>query len=92
LLNKHVQLLLLWVRDNVRSNRLLDALFPEIDCRVIHFYGTCQSQLASLITVVSAIYFGPIAAFYSPRELVFTRNKLIVFTTSRELSHYVVFS
>jgi len=33
-----------------------------------------------------------IAAFYLAHELVFTRNKLIVFTTSRELSHYVVFS
>ena len=32
------------------------------------------------------------AAFYWARELVFTRNKLIVFTTSREPSHYVVFS
>ena len=31
------------------------------------------------------------AAFYWARELVFTRNNLIVFTTSRELSHYVVF-
>ena len=25
-------------------------------------------------------------------ELVFTRNKLIMFTTSRELAHYVAFS
>jgi len=31
------------------------------------------------------------AAFYWARELVFTRNKLVVFTTSRKLSHYVVF-
>jgi len=31
-------------------------------------------------------------AFYWARELVFTRNKLIVFTTSREPPHYVVFS
>jgi len=29
---------------------------------------------------------------HSARELVFTRNKLIVFTTSQELSYYVVFS
>ena len=33
-----------------------------------------------------------IAAFYWARELLFIRNKLIVFMTSRELSHYVVFS
>jgi len=32
------------------------------------------------------------AAFYWARELVFVRNKLIMFTTSRELPHYVVFS
>ena len=32
------------------------------------------------------------AAFYWARELVFTGNKLIMFTTSLELSHYVVFS
>ena len=30
------------------------------------------------------------ARLYLARELVFTRNKLIVFTTSWELSHYVV--
>jgi len=28
----------------------------------------------------------------SARELVFTRNKLIVFTTPRELSHYAALS
>jgi len=32
------------------------------------------------------------AAFYWARELIFTSNKLIVFTTSREVSHCVVFS
>jgi len=33
-----------------------------------------------------------VVVVYWPRELIFTRNKLIVFTTSREVSRYVVFS
>jgi len=49
---------------------------------------TPQLHCTAKITVISVSY----AAFYWARELVFTRDKLIAFTTSRELSHYVVLS
>ena len=67
----------------------------DIEIR-IHLTHSEQSTLFSLtILAMSWTFTSDLnrnAAFYWAHELIFTRNKLIVFTTSRELSHYVVFS
>jgi len=61
-----------------------------------YFYLSCVVCWCSVfdrqvVINVSSVHLG-FAAFYWARELVFTRNQLIAFTTSRELSHYLVFS
>jgi len=59
-------------------------------------YSECRCMLRDFTSVslqatrTSAIWDSN-AAFYWACKLIYTRNKLILFTTSRELSHYVVF-
>ena len=79
-----------------RCINIVTSLCAVLRDRLLHC--TCMLSLrfvnGSIKTALPFLAFvrSRYAAFYWARELVFTRNKLIVFTTLRELSHYDVFS
>jgi len=58
----------------------------------IHCKCKCSTPLKYSLQfkIVHKLFTEISAVFYWARELVFTGNKLIVLTTSRELSHYVM--